>query len=238
MDISKIRKKAKAKEAERKAEEKAGETPVGSSDDSEAAAAEAPQEPEEYREAEEDQPAGAGSADAKDEKEPEKAGDEEGSGGEKIIELLTFTLSNEEYAFRVSEVEEIVRYQRITRVPTTPAFVKGITSLRGKIIPVMDLKTRLSLEQTEKENSSESYEEVEDKRSKNEKILILGGPQGLIGATIDKVMGVVRMPETGLLNPPAHLSEEELKYIEGVVILDKRFISVIRAGDALNIEGS
>ncbi len=64
-----------------------------------------------------------------------------------LVELLTFSLSNEEYAFRVSDVEEVLRMQRITMVPTMPDYVLGITSLRGKIIPVIDLKTRLNLQE-------------------------------------------------------------------------------------------
>ena len=64
-----------------------------------------------------------------------------------LVELLTFSLSNEEYAFRVSDVEEVLRMQKITMVPTMPDYVLGITSLRGKIIPVIDLKTRLSLQE-------------------------------------------------------------------------------------------
>jgi purine-binding chemotaxis protein CheW len=146
------------------------------------------------------------------------------------LELLTFSLSSEEFAFRVSEVEEIIRFQRITRVPTMPDYVRGITSLRGKIIPVIDLNTRLALKGT-----GELQEERGDKRE-DRRILILSGPKGMIGATIDKVLGVMRFPEGTILDPPAHLTENELKYIEGVVILEKRFISIVRSDDALDIE--
>jgi len=146
-----------------------------------------------------------------------------------VLELLTFTLSNQEYAFRVSEVEEIIRFQRITGVPTLQDYVRGVTSLRGKIIPVIDLKTRLALKG--------SVEPQQDRGEKEDrKILILSGPKGMIGATIDKVLEVVRFPAGTILDPPAHLTENELRYIEGVVILEKRFISIIRSDDALDIE--
>jgi len=157
------------------------------------------------------------------------------SGGEEpveesLLELLTFSLSSEEFAFRVPEVEEIIRYQRITKVPTMPAYVRGITSLRGKVIPVIDLKARLAMK------DSGEIAEDDGEMDGNMKILILAGPKGLIGATIDKVLGVVRFPGGSVLDPPAHLSEEELKYLEGVVISEKRFISIIRSYDALDIE--
>ena len=84
--------------------------------------------------------------------------------------------------------------------------------------------------------TSGEAEDYDFEYSGNRKILILSGPKGLIGATIDKVLGVVRFPGGSVLDPPAHLSEEELKYLEGVVISEKRFISIIRSYDALDIE--
>jgi len=68
-----------------------------------------------------------------------------------------------------------------------------------------------------------------------QKILILSGPRGLIGADIDKILGVLRFPGGRVLDPPAHLSEEEIAFIEGVVILEKRFISIFRSEEILDI---
>ncbi len=155
------------------------------------------------------------------------------------LELITFRLLDEEFAFRVSEVEEIVRYQRMTLVPTVPDYVLGITSLRGKVIPVIDLKTRLGIKNY---SISKDYNNVEpadqqDTEAK-EKILVISGPKGLIGALVDKVIGVVRLPASEVLEPPAHLTEAELRFIEGVVIFEKRFISIIRLEDNMNIEFS
>ncbi|MDP2278470.1 MAG: chemotaxis protein CheW, partial [Nitrospirota bacterium] len=60
-----------------------------------------------------------------------------------IVELLTFQLAAEEFAFRISEVEEIFIPQQITMVPKAPDYILGITSVRGKVMPVLDLKKRL-----------------------------------------------------------------------------------------------
>ena len=68
------------------------------------------------------------------------------------------------------------------------------------------------------------------------KILIISGPKGMIGAAIDRVMGVVRLPLSGMLQPPGHLDEKELKFIEGIVVIEKRFISIIHSGAAMDIE--
>ncbi len=244
MDIAKIRKKAKEKgEKAQVAEdsltrtERPGETEVA-----EPAAAQEGETPaemvvtaeEEFSEGEVIGAAAPDNETASPLPTVNKEG-ERGFSGEKepitaggMLELLTFSISNEEFAFRVPEVEEIIRHQRITRVPTMPDYVQGITSLRGKIIPVLDLKKRLVLKNAAAAEGPE--------KSGGGKILILEGPKGLIGATIDKVLGVVRFEEGNILDPPGHLSEEELRFIEGVVIQEKRFISIIRSCDALDVE--
>ncbi len=144
-------------------------------------------------------------------------------GEEATVQLLAFRLANEEYAFRIDEIEEIVRPQRITSIPNTEPYLLGITSLRGKIIPVVDLRRMLSLG-----GSSEGAE-------KKQKILILKGPKGAIGALIDSVTGVIRPSLSKIVETPLHLREEETRFIEGVAIVDGRFVSVIRMREAVAI---
>lgn len=139
-----------------------------------------------------------------------------------IVELLTFKLGTEDYAFRVPDIEEILRTQRITTVPKVEEFIVGITSLRGKIIPVVDLKGRFYLKGGEQNDKA--------------KILILRGPRGSIGVLVDKVINVIRIPSSGIVDPPTHLTETELKFIEGVAVADNRFISVVRVSEALNFK--
>ncbi|MBI4823214.1 MAG: purine-binding chemotaxis protein CheW [Nitrospirae bacterium] len=139
-----------------------------------------------------------------------------------IIELLTFKLSDEDYAFKVSDVEEILRSQKVTLLPRVHEFIIGVTSLRGKIIPLIDLRKRFLLK------------DVGD-RSKA-KILILKGEKGSIGVFVDKVVDVVRIPAESIVNPPSHLTESELRFIEGVAFLDGRFISIVHCDEALNFK--
>jgi purine-binding chemotaxis protein CheW len=151
---------------------------------------------------------------------------EYGSGAgkaEEIIEILTFRLVKEEFAFRISQLKEILRYQRITTVPKVPDYVLGITSLRGKIIPVIDLKLKLSL-----------TDKLLDFGNTG-KILIVKGPKGPIGASVDKVIGVVRIARSEILPPPSHLSENELKFIEGIALVDKRFVSIINMEETVTL---
>jgi purine-binding chemotaxis protein CheW len=251
MDIAKIRKKAKEKERQRGTvqtrEEAAEESGVSG----------LPQAPEGEIEAvtgESEQTGKWTNEDREDRKEsffkvPEtearavmaaEAGEEPDEGGKppveeagNVLELLTFSLAEKEFAFRVADVEEIIPYQGITSVPLLPDYVSGIMSLRGKIIPVIHLKARFAIGQNPHLAPAPAGPESNGRK---EKILILSGPRGLIGAIIDKIKGVVRFSEDDVLAPPAHLTEEERRFIDGVVILEKRFISIIRFEDAMDIE--
>lgn len=140
-----------------------------------------------------------------------------------IIDILTFQLAAEEFAFRISDVEEILTPQQITPVPKTPDYILGITSVRGKVMPVLDLKRRLSI----KDNGASG--------KARKKILTLKGPKGRIGAMIDRINGVIRIDESEIAEPPAHLSESDLMFVAGVVLYNNRFISVIRLEEAANI---
>jgi purine-binding chemotaxis protein CheW len=238
MDIAKIRKMAHAKDAEKKPVEK---PETGLPEEQTAEVVKEKAAVEESKVPVEESPSG-----------PiwEKADDHTGLNAdegitdehaEEMVELLTFSLSNEEYAFRFPEVEEILRLQNITRVPTMPDYVLGITSLRGKIIPVIDLKTRLNLKrESSGPNPDISGEGLETGRTQRmeKKILIIDGPKGLIGAMIDKVVGVVRLPRSEMLHPPGNLDENELKFIEAIVILKKRFISIIHSASVMDIEAT
>jgi purine-binding chemotaxis protein CheW len=147
----------------------------------------------------------------------------ESAKADEIIEILTFRLMKEEFAFRISQLKEILRFQRITAVPRVPDYVLGITSLRGKVIPVIDLRLKLSL-----------TDRLSDYVNAG-KILIVEGPKGPIGATVDKVTGVVRITKSEILPPPSHLSENELKFIEGIALVDKRFVSIINMEETLTL---
>ena len=253
MDIAKIRKKALLKDAGSKPIEKLGEKPVSGPAEDEQREDEEKQAVVEAKDAApEEMPAAGITAEIA---AGEEAGDDDKAGipaadditetdaGE-LVELLTFSLSNEEYAFRVSDVEEVLRMQKITKVPAMPDYVLGITSLRGKIIPVIDLKTRLGLQEKSLSTNSpcdgvaaaDPDAGTEKHLGMENKILIISGPKGMIGAAIDRVMGVVRLPLSGMLQPPGHLDEKELKFIEGIVVIEKRFISIIHSGAAMDIE--
>src|SRR5438552_16207181 len=75
-----------------------------------------------------------------------------GEGDER--QLVVFQLGAELYGVEISRVHEIIRLQTVTRVPRAPAFVEGVINLRGKVIPVVDLRRRFGLEMTDHTRAS------------------------------------------------------------------------------------
>ena len=71
----------------------------------------------------------------------------EGTGGE----FLSFTLGNEHYGVDILKVQEIRGYDSVTRVPDAPDYIKGVINLRGTIVPVIDLRLKLRLEDARKQ---------------------------------------------------------------------------------------
>jgi purine-binding chemotaxis protein CheW len=239
MDISKIRKKHK--EAKEKPESKEPEgvgEPEKPAEEPEAAeepkAAEEPEAAEEPKAAEEPEAAEEYLAYAPDEEEyfeqktePPRAEkaiaeavEEKKGDTEELVELLTFVLAEEYYAFRVTGVHEVLRPQFIAKVPRAVDFIVGVTSLRGTIIPVMDLRKRLQIEGGDRKASN---------------IVILKGVgRGIIGVLVDKTIDVFKVNEIDILQPPSHLADSEAKFIEGVTSQKDKFISIIDPEELLS----
>lgn len=158
--------------------------------------------------------------------QPEKDGGkaaaaQEGGDNQGAVELLIFSLVGEMYAFRINDMQEIIKLPKMTKIPRTEHSLIGIISLRGKIIPILDLKKKLSLS-----GGTENGKQ---------KVLVLKGPMGPIGALVDKVIGVIKPLVSEIGETPPHLLEAETKFIEGVVLVKGRFVSIIKAEETLKI---
>ncbi|MBI5025316.1 MAG: purine-binding chemotaxis protein CheW [Nitrospirae bacterium] len=141
-------------------------------------------------------------------------------GIEEMVEVLAFRLSGEEYAIRIGDIQEILRNQRITIVPRAPSYLQGVTSIRGKIVPIIDLNSRLGLKKV---------------NSERRKIIILFGTKGPIGILVDKVTGVLKVSKNELHPPPATLTESEANFIEGVARIQDKFISLLKLEEVTKI---
>lgn len=115
--------------------------------------------------------------------------------------FLTFKIDNECYAIEISFVIEIINMLPITPVPGLPAYVKGIVNLRGRIIPVMDLRIRF--------NKSEiAYNE--------RTCIVVASIDGMdIGFIVDSVAEVLTIPESDIVNPPA-IKKDSNRFVKGI----------------------
>lgn len=106
---------------------------------------------------------------------------------------LTFYLSKEEYGIRALNVREIIGMTTITAMPQVPAYVKGVINLRGKIIPVVDLRLKFGLKETE--YTDKACIIIVDLKSNNG-----GMPMGVV---VDAVSEVLNIKATDIENTPA-----------------------------------
>ena len=119
---------------------------------------------------------------------------------------LTFTLDTEEYGIAILKVKEIIGMMPVTTIPRTPEFVKGVINLRGKVIPVIDLRLRFEMEAMD-------YTErtciivVEIDRS---------GGTVIIGIVVDAVSEVLSIKEDDMVDAPTFGIQLNTDYISGM----------------------
>jgi purine-binding chemotaxis protein CheW len=117
--------------------------------------------------------------------------------------FLTFRLVNEDYGISIRQVTEIIGIQTITEVPDMPAFIKGVINLRGKVIPVMDVRARFGL--PEREYDGRTCVVVVD---------VGGKTMGLI---VDHVNEVLDIPAGHVEKPPvSHAGGGSGRYVQGI----------------------
>jgi purine-binding chemotaxis protein CheW len=132
---------------------------------------------------------------------------------QEIMQLVTFKLGNEEYAVDILKVQEINRMKEITRVPNTPAYVEGVINLRGKVIPVVNLRSKFSM--GERENDIQS------------RIMIMDIQGITMGLVVDAVSEVLRIPSNIVEPTPPMASNISTEYIKGIAKLEDRLIILL-----------
>lgn len=137
---------------------------------------------------------------------------------EKLRQLITFSVSEEEFAVDISQVQEVIRLPRITLVPNAPDFIEGVIHLRGRIIPVIDLRKRLRLSRSAESRSYDKFTRV----------LIIMYDGKLIGFVVDRVAEILKIPESAIRPTPELILEHTgAEYFEGVVREDDRLIILL-----------
>lgn len=129
---------------------------------------------------------------------------------DELIQLVSFELGGEEFGVDILKVQEINRMVEITHVPQAPHYVDGIINLRGKVIPVVDLRTKFGMESKA--------------RDKNSRIVVCDVGGEIIGTVVDAVSEVLRIPRSTVEDPPAIVRSRGQEYINGVVKLEGRLL--------------
>ena len=116
--------------------------------------------------------------------------------------FLTFTLEDEVYGIEIKYVTEIIGIQSITKVPEVPNYVKGIINLRGKIIPVIDVRLKFGKQPME----------YDDRTC----IVVIDITEVSVGLIVDNVDEVLTIDDQDIAAPPANKTGFENKYIKGI----------------------
>ncbi|WP_256761351.1 chemotaxis protein CheW [Cohnella sp. WQ 127256] len=137
------------------------------------------------------------------------------------LKVIVFTLAQEEYGIEVDKVRTIERMVPITRVPKTPSFVKGVINLRGIVIPVIDLRGRFGLEETD--------------HTENSRIIIVAANELEVGFIVDSANDVMDVMSDKIENPPEVVGGIKAKYISGVAkIGESRLLILLNLVEVLS----
>ncbi len=129
------------------------------------------------------------------------------------LQLVCFRMGGEEFALGIMRIREIVRPQRIARVPRAPSFVEGVINLRGEILPVVDLRRRLGLPG-----------EADERRNR---FLVVGLERNVAVFVVDEVTGVVRVPREAILPAPPLVRGIDAECLIGVLPIGDRLVMLL-----------
>ncbi|MHB8836694.1 MAG: chemotaxis protein CheW [Candidatus Methylomirabilia bacterium] len=140
----------------------------------------------------------------------------------KGMQIVVFSMGRELFGVSIEGVREIVRVPEITAIPDAPPFLEGMINLRGRILPVIDLRRRLKLS--------------EGLRDKHTRVLIIEDAGKLVGLLVDSVSEVLRIPEGALEPPPEMISSIGVEYLSAIAKSGGRLISLLDFHKVLGLE--
>ncbi|MGE5578298.1 MAG: chemotaxis protein CheW [Syntrophothermus sp.] len=138
------------------------------------------------------------------------------------LQMVAFKLGDEEYAVTIDHVHEIKNVTEITRVPRAPFYIKGVFNLRGKIIPVVDLKKRLSLGDTEVQNDS--------------RIIVVEVEDHVVGLLVDSVTETTKVKRAEVDSPNVAVAGIAQEFIQGIAKIGERLL-ILLALNQITAEG-
>jgi len=133
--------------------------------------------------------------------------------GNELLQLVSFAIGQEEFGVDILKVQEINRMINITQVPNSPHYVDGVINLRGKVIPIIDLRTRMGI--------------ARKQRDKDTRIIVVELEGKTVGFVVDSVSEVLRIPASITEPPPVLTMGVNTEYITSVAKLDDRLIILL-----------
>ena len=143
-------------------------------------------------------------------------------------QIVIFELGQENFGVDIAAVESIIKMQAITRMPHAPAFVQGVTNLRGKVLPVIDLRSRFGMPAQETD--------------KNSRIIVIAVNHTEVGMIVDGVSEVLTITEQTIEPAPAIASTVDSRFITGIAKIDARLVilvdlaAILSAGEQADLE--
>lgn len=137
------------------------------------------------------------------------------------VELLCFRVASEEYAISIMDIKEIIKPREVTEVPRMPAFVRGILSLRGNIIPIFDMRVRLGLSAAA--------------AAERGRVVVVKRQGGFCGVLVDEVVQVVRIAQSGIEPPPVLLEGIDRDFVQGIGRVGGRMLILLDMEKVLDV---
>ena len=134
-------------------------------------------------------------------------------GAEELLQLVSFNIGDEEFGVDILQVQEINRMLEVTRVPNAPEHVDGVINLRGKVIPIIDLRRRFGMPRKE--------------HDKHTRIVVVELHGRVIGFVVDAVREVLRIPRSVTEPPPSITGGVNDEYITAVGKLEDRLLILL-----------
>jgi purine-binding chemotaxis protein CheW len=128
-------------------------------------------------------------------------------------QVVVFELGSEEYAVNISSVESIIKMQSITKMPHAPSYIEGVTNLRGRVLPVVDLRRRFGMPPQES--------------TKNNRIIIIAINKIEVGMIVDGVSQVLTIPEQSVEPPPSIAMSVDAAFVTGIAKIDQRLVILL-----------
>jgi purine-binding chemotaxis protein CheW len=138
------------------------------------------------------------------------------------LQLVSFRIGNEEYGVDIIKVQEINRMSQITKVPNTEDYIEGVMNLRGRVIPIVDLRVRLGLEKKEAD--------------KNTRVIFVDLENKTVGFIVDAVNKVLRIPASIIEAPPEMIGGANKEFIKAVGKLEDTLLILLDLNKIMGLD--